>query len=205
MEATRSEDAPAGGNMEPMDPERRRFLEEALNSMTVNVVQQLESAAQVLTNPVATEAEQHMALECLLDYADNIDTANDFCKIGGLQILLPLLGPANPYASVQSEAASLIAELAQNNPYCQGQLLELDALSKLIPLLSNEDTSVNAIRAISSLARNFEPLAAAFIEMGGLECLLGCLQSNQPKLKIQSLFLLGAICTEFPEVRGEFM
>lgn len=201
VEATRAEDAPAAApNMAPMDPERRRFLEEALNSMTVNVVQQLEIAAKVLTNAEATEDEQQQALECLLDYVDNIDTANDFCKIGGLHIILPLLGATNPYASIKSESASLIAELAQNNPFCQAQLLELDALSKLLPLLTVDDICVNAIRAVSSLVRNYEPLAAAFIDMGGLECLLGCLLCNNEKLRVQSTRLLSSMCTEFPEV-----
>lgn len=204
VEATRSEDAPPqAANMAPMDPERRRFLEEALNSMTVNVVHQLEAAGRVLTNAESTEEEQNQALECLLDYADNIDTANDFCKIGGLEIVLPLLDSTHPFDSVQSNAASLIAELSQNNPFCQAKMHELNALSKLLPLLTKADICLNAIRAISSLSRNYEPIAASFIDMGGLECLLGCLQFDNCKLKIQSTFLLSSLCTEYPELRSK--
>lgn len=184
-----------------MDPDRRRFLEEAINSMTVNVGRQLEVGCAVLTNPESSESDRNEALDGLLDYADNIDTANDFCKIGGLEIILPLLEPLNP-DSVRSNTAALIAELAQNNPFAQAKLLELNALSKLLPLLTKDQVCVNAIRAISSMSRNYEPLAASFIEMGGLECLLGCLQFDNERLKIQSTFLLTSICTEYPEVRS---
>lgn len=206
VEATRSEDAPAQpADMPPMDPERRRFLEEALASMTVNVVQQLEAAASVLTSATATEADQLSALECILDYVDNMDTANDFCKIGGLAVVLPCLSPAGTkHASVRRQCAALIAELAQNNPFCQQQLHELDALAKLLPLLAEPAAAVSGMRAISSCVRSYEPAAAAFIAMGGLECALGCLQAaEQEKMVVQSLFLLRALCNEYAGVTGE--
>lgn len=187
-----------------MDPERRRFLEEALNSMTVNVIEQLEMAAQVLTTNESSEAEQVEAIEIILDYVDNMDTANDFCKIGGLNIILPCMA-SSPYASVRSKSASLIAELSQNNPFSQKMLLELNVLPKLIELLSDSETSTAAIRAISCVVRSYEPCAAAFIDMGGLECILGCLQSDEEKLLVQSLFLMCSLCTEYPGVRDEFV
>lgn len=39
VQATSAEDAPAPSNQAPMDSERRRWLEEAINSMTVNPIQ----------------------------------------------------------------------------------------------------------------------------------------------------------------------
>lgn len=211
VEATRSEDAPAGAEPAPiMDAERRRFLEEALASMTVNVVNQLERAAAVLTADDADESAQLDALECLIDYVDSMDTANDFCKIGGLDILLPLLrcpttGDQRPVrsATVRLQGAALVAELAQNNPFCQQQLLERDALRVLLPMLANATTAVAAMRAISACVRAYEPAAAAFIEMGGLECALGCLQTAAgEKMVVQSLFLLRAMCGEFEGVKS---
>lgn len=171
--------------------------------MTVSVVRELEAGLQLLSNPVATEEEQNSAIEHILDYADNIDNANDFCKIGGMPVILSRLDPNQTYDSVKSNSASLIAELAQNNPFCQSKLLELDALNLLLPLLSNDTVCVNALRAISSLSRNFEPTTTLLIEMGGLECLVGCLQSNNDRLKIQTSFLLRALCLENPELAGK--
>lgn len=213
VEATRSEDAPAqAADAVPsavMDPERRRFLEEALASMTVNVVHQLEAAAAVLTAATSSESDQLSALDCLIDYTDNIDTANDFCKIGGLDILLPLLHIGTVHtvrsAPVRRQCAALIAELAQNNPFCQQQLLDRDALRTLLPLLVEAPNAVATMRAISACVRAYEPAAAAFIEMGGLECVLGCLQNEDAddKLVVQSLFLLRSLCGEFEGVKGK--
>lgn len=233
VEATRSEDAPAdaaGDAARPaMDPDRRRFLEEALASMTVNVVQRLEAAAAILTAAESSESDQLEALECLADHVDNIDMANDFCKIGGLDVVLPLLRPPPPATTstttpqqqnsparsleVRRQCAALLAELAQNNPFCQEQLLKRDALAALVPLLADAATAAPAMRAISASVRAFEPAAEAFIAIGGLECTLACVRElggsagdggeEAAKSAVPSLFMLRALCAEYPAVKGK--
>lgn len=100
----------------------------------------------------------------------------------------------------------MIAELAQNNPYCQKALLEADILPKLMNLLSENETSTDGLRAVSCLVRSYEPCLAAFIEIGGLECLLGCLlQTDNQKLITRSTFLLNSLCNDFPPVRDELI
>lgn len=178
--------------------------ENAIKEMTIDVIQQLEKATRQLSSATSTEDEQIEAIEIIEDYVDNIDTANDFCKIGGLDVIVPCL--TSPYPSVRSKIASLCAELAQNNPYSQQHLLDANALPKLIELLQEPETASAAIHGISCMVRNFEPSLAAFIDIGGLECLLGCLQQvDNDKLIIRSLFLLSAICAEFPPVRDELI
>lgn len=206
MEATKEEDAPdnPSRNLAAMDPERRQFLENALKALTIDVVEELQRAAQVLASDTATEDEQLEALETIMEYVIDIDTAIDFCKIGGLTNLLPCLN--SPYPKVRATAASLIAELAQNNPYCQKALLDVDVLPKLIALLNDSETATNGIHAISCLVRSYEPTLTAFIDVGGLECLIGCLQQiDQQKLIIRALFLLNSLCADFPDVRAEFI
>ena len=44
---TASEDAPGPSSFEAMDPERRRWLEEAISSMTVDIVKQLAECIKV--------------------------------------------------------------------------------------------------------------------------------------------------------------
>lgn len=188
-----------------MTEERRRFLEQAMAHMTVNIVQELEAAAAQLTNPTSSETEQLAALDHILDHVDNMDAANDFCKIGGLDAVLPCLTAAETTHAVRRRSADLIAELAQNNPYCQKQLLEHDAIKKLLPLLDMSRIQVSVMRAISACVRSYEPFAAAFIEMGGLECVLGCLQTTDPKFRQHSLFLLRSLSEEYPSVKGEFL
>lgn len=206
MEATKSEDAPENPDrhLAPMDPERRQFLENALKALTIDVVEELQKAARVLASDTATEDEQLEALETIMEYVIDIDTAIDFCKIGGLTNLLLCL--SSPYAKVRATSASLIAELAQNNPYCQKALLDVDVLPKLIALLNEPETATNGIHAISCLVRSYEPTLTAFIEVGGLECLIGCLQQiDQQKLITRALFLLNSLCADFPDVREEFI
>lgn len=41
--------------------------------------------------------------------------------------------------------------------------------------------------------------------MGGLECILGCIQTDNEKLRIKSSFLMSNLCTEFSAVRDEFI
>lgn len=205
MEATKSEDAPENPNYSfaRMDPERRQFLENALKALTIDVIEELQKAAATIGSSTATEGELLQALETITEYIIDIDTAIDFCKIGGLSVLLPCL--KSPYVKVRAKAASVIAELAQNNPYCQKELMTANALPDLMELVSEPETAPNGLIAISGLVRSYEPILTAFLEIGGLECLIGCLQSGQEKVIVRSLFLFSSLCTDFPAVRDEFV
>ena len=61
------------------------------------------------------------------------------------------------------------------------------------------------MHALSCLVRNYEPALATFIDIGGLECILGCLQSADEKMRIKSIFLLSSLCSEMSPVRDEFI
>uniref|UniRef100_A0A182XFX1 Nucleotide exchange factor Fes1 domain-containing protein n=1 Tax=Anopheles quadriannulatus TaxID=34691 RepID=A0A182XFX1_ANOQN len=204
MEATKSEDAPHPAHLQPMDEERRRFLEEALKSLTVDVVQQLEKAMKVLLDSDSNDDAKAEAIDTVIDYVQDIDTANDFYKVGGFVIIKP--GLESPSAEVRSGTLQLVGELAQNNPFCQQHLLEQNILAKLTELLSDEPTvAQQAMHAISCMVRHHEPCLAAFIDIGGLECILGCIQTDNEKLRIKASFLMANLCTEFAAVRDEFI
>lgn len=204
MEATRAEDAPNESNFREMDPERRRFLEEALRSLTIDVVEQLQKAMNILLEGSASKEEQVEALEVVIDFIENIDTANDFYKIGGFCILLP--GLSSPHAEVRQNTAELVAELAQNNPFCQQHLLELGVLPKLFELLSDEPSvAVASLHAISCLVRGFQAGSEAFLSSGGIECLIGVMDSGCKKLVIKSSFLISTLCGLDAPIREEFV
>jgi len=60
-----------------MDPERRRFLEEALKSMTIDVVEELNKAMKTLMDAGnASEDDQVQSLEVVTNFVADIDTAN---------------------------------------------------------------------------------------------------------------------------------
>lgn len=168
------------------------------------MIEQLQKASQTIGSDSASEDEKLDALETILNYIDDIDTACDFCKIGGLFVLSGCL--SSPHTQIRCKAALLVAELAQNNPYCQKALLEAEILPQLMNLLSEDDTSTDGLRAVSCLVRNYGPCLAAFIEIGGLECLLGCfLQTDNEKLITRAIFLLNSLCNEFPYVLDELI
>lgn len=180
------------------------YVENALKALTIDVIEQLQKASQTIGSDSASVDEKLDALETVLNYIDDIDTACDFCKIGGLFVLSGCL--SSPHTQIRCKAALLVAELAQNNPYCQKALLEADILPKLMNLLSENETSTDGLRAVSCLVRSYEPCLAAFIEIGGLECLLGCLlQTDNQKLITRSIFLLNSLCNDFPSVRDELI
>ncbi|XP_050078170.1 hsp70-binding protein 1 [Anopheles maculipalpis] len=204
MEATKSEDAPHPAQLQPMDEERRRFLEEALKSLTVDVVRELEKAMNVLLNNESDEDAKAEAIDTVIDYVQDMDTANDFFKVGGFVIIKP--GLESPSVDVRCGTLRLVGELAQNNPFCQKHLLELSILTKLTELLSDEPSvAQQAMHAISCMVRHYEPCLAAFIEIGGLECILGCIQTDDEKLRIRASFLMANLCTEYAPVRDEFI
>ncbi|EAT47053.1 AAEL001800-PA [Aedes aegypti] len=204
MEATKSEDAPHDSHFEPMDEERRRFLEEALKSLTLDVVEEIEKAMKTLMDPDKAEEDKADAIEIIIDFVQDIDAANDFYKVGGFVIIQPGLTSSN--TDVRSGTLRLIAELSQNNPFCQQHLLQANTLPQIIELLSDvPPVATQAMHAISCMVRHHEPCLAAFIDMGGLECILGCIQTDNEKLRIKSSFLMSNLCTEFSAVRDEFI
>lgn len=207
MDATRSEDAPNESQFQEMDPERRQFLEEALKSMTVNVVDELETAVKTIMNDASSEDQTLNAIEVITDYVQEIDAANDFFKVGGFCILDRCL--SSSHTSVKSASLRLIKELAQNNPFCQEKLLEHGILNKLIELLSDpssDQVSCDAMSAISALVRAYEPGLKAFLDVGGLECMLGCIgDDSRLKLQIRVAFLISTITAETPSLAKTFI
>lgn len=210
MEATKAEDAPYESQMREMDPERRQFLEDALKAMTVDVAQELGKAVLVIMGEdehddmSQTEDVLLNAVEVITDYIQEIDSANDFFKVGGFCVLEK--GLSSTHASVRGATAQLIRDLAQNNPFCQEKLLEHKMLEKLMKTLSedeNEAVCCEAMSAISGLVRSYDPALDAFMAMGGFECILGsiCSQSDNSRAKLQTrgIFLLSTIIVDRPE------
>merc|ERR1712107_458549 len=66
-----------------MEPERRAWLEEALDKMSVDVVEQLGNGIKVLMDGGADLETKEEVLDCLEDWLGTIDMACNFHKIGG--------------------------------------------------------------------------------------------------------------------------
>ncbi|XP_069683764.1 hsp70-binding protein 1 [Periplaneta americana] len=193
----------------PMDEERKTFLENTLKSMTVDVIEMLIEAINVLKRAGNLEleddpTESEQALEQIAAYVDNMDTANDFHKIGGFCIFRPCLDSA--HGSLRWRAAEIIAELTQNNPYCQERVLEAGLLPVLLSLVDidpNPQVRVKALYALSCLIRENDLALEEFGRHEGYSILLRAMQSHVEKLQIKSAFLLTYICGRKPAIRDE--
>nr|CAG4640403.1 EOG090X0EEI [Daphnia pulex] len=190
-----------------MSEERRRWLEEALRGLSVDVVAEISKSLNIL-NPDRVESpeedpqEMEEALEMITDFADSMDTANDFHKIGGFFILIPCLN--SPHDGVRWRCCQLIGTLTQNNPYCQQHVLNEDLLPILLKMLENDDCEearIKALYAISCLTRECAEAQDAFVHCDGFSSLLRALQSSLGKLKIKASFLLTCLCNENPSFK----
>lgn len=125
------------------------------------MIEELQKAIKLLSNiadlhPDDDTSQYESALERIVDFVDNIDIANDFYKIGGFSIFHPCL--YSPHSSIRWRAADVIAELAQNNPFCQERFLE----TGLFPILLNmvdtdpaETVRIKALYAVSCKSNTF--------------------------------------------------
>ncbi|CAH0548632.1 unnamed protein product [Brassicogethes aeneus] len=211
MEATKDEDAPHSSELKPMDEERKKFLEEALKTMTINVVEVLQKQIAVLKNVGELKANDDpkdylTAIENICEYIDNIDIANDFHKIGGLMILRPCLQSQN--SKIRAGGCELIALLTQNNPTCQKIILENAFLPELIALLDTDNdvkVSIKSIYAISCLVRENNEGFNELIAHNGLHVFLKALKSKEERIIVKLAFLLSALCKSQPDLKSRLV
>ncbi|XP_046383047.1 hsp70-binding protein 1-like [Ischnura elegans] len=196
----------SGSQVLPMDEERKKWLDNALKYMTTDVIQILLQAIDLLKNAGSLSVnddpkEYEEALETVSGCVENLDVANDFHKIGGFTVFEPCLHSCHP--SLQWKAANVIAELTQNNPYCQERAIEMDFLPMLLKLLDqshNELTRVKSLYAISCILRDNPKALHTFAQHDGFSVLLRSMQSRVEKLKTKSSFLLTSLCSQTPEI-----
>lgn len=135
--------------------QKKKFLDKALSSLTVNIIEELQKAVQVLSNVINLRAdddssEYENALERVADFVDNMDIANDFYKIGGFSIFQSCLNSS--HSNIRWRIADIIAELAQNNPFCQDKLLEAGVFPVLLSMIDTDSSEQARIKALYALS-----------------------------------------------------
>ncbi|XP_058715705.1 hsp70-binding protein 1 isoform X2 [Poecile atricapillus] len=141
------------------------------------------------------------ALAELAELCESLDNAIDFCSLGGLGALLPLL--ADPRPNFRSGAARALGACAQNLPEAQARALALGALPALLGGLRGDPHPKAApalLFAISCLVRA-QPRGLQELEaLGGLGALGELLGSPQPPLRARAAFLLHCLLREHPRL-----
>ena len=167
-------------------------------------------------DPNATEDEiSHVeyVFECIGDWVGQIDMANNFHKIGGFHCLKKCL--KSPHSSLRCEAANAIAELSQNNPYCQEKMVEEGFLPMLMDILSNdENCQIKALYAISCITRECSLAQDMFLnELNGPSLIMNTTltmstdQNRQTvdKLRTKACFYISSLCEENHQIKSTFV
>lgn len=201
MEATKSEDAPESG-FAPMDEERKKWLSEALEGMSVSPVQRMKLCLDCVQNLEKSLEDRSQAMEELIEWCENIDYAIDFHKIGGFAVFPKLF--ADEEAEIRWQSLELVASLVQNNPYCQNAVLQSQILPVLLEMLDTDhDPTVKtkALYAVSCLTRDCEEAQKIFTEQDGFSVLMRAMQTDIEKVKIKAAFMLSALCNNTPQFK----
>jgi len=216
MQATLKEDAKGdSASTEPLSSERLQWLQEAIKGMSVDVVQELLQALKILSKPCIYDSkaskselkEAELAFDIILDRIGCIDMGNNFHKIGGPDVLKRCI-KHSPHSMIKWNASNIIAELSQNNPSCQEQLIKQGFIPLMINLLrraSIEQSSIDemcclkAIYAISCMIRQNMFGIALFLSLDGPKDLVKCAilpQNTSIKLLIKTCFFVASICNQ---------
>jgi hsp70-interacting protein len=201
-------------NFNGMSVERREWLNNALQSMTTDVVIQMIQCLDVIrdglksseaTNGViSSESETRMesAIDTLIDYTGSLDNASDFYQIGGFDVFRPLLESKS--VILMSKTCELLSEVVQNHSICQTYALNHDLLSVLVKILDeeyDEKVKIKSLYAISCLIRDNKEAQQLFdSKLNGFSVLLRAMRSNSSskdnKLRIKSSFLIRHLCSD---------
>jgi len=209
LEATKEEDAPAipdnpDSILNHMDPQRRQWLEDALKGMSVDIIEQLANGIKILMSDSIDLDEKEETLDSLEDWLGNIDMAMNFHKIGGFGCLKKCL--SSPHPSLRTGAAHLIAEICQNNEYCQEKFIQEDFVELLCEQLdddTDESCRIKALYSISCLCRDYLPGHKAFSKLDGWSIVVRAILSNIPKLRTKGCFFLGVTCSKHEDTVKE--
>lgn len=163
-------------NAQPMDPERRKWLMEAIESQIIDPVEQMKNIIDILDlEPPINDTDikliefyskKNDTLLELISYVDNFDLALDFHKLKGTEKLLSLLNKTKN-EDVKINILELLSILTQNHPKLQAALIDLGGLDTLLALLSDKDISSKqrskVIGALGSLVRSNKLIATKFL------------------------------------------
>lgn len=216
-------------DVQPMTEERRKWLMEAIESQVVDPVEQMKNVINILKlNPLFERKEEKQdseknkefknmltffekqgeVLEQLMEYIDNYDLANDFDKLGGVEMLMKLLAHEVPESTKEEDK--------------QGEVSEQDLVTIKD---SHEGSRVKSLEIIGILVQNHPKLQKSVHQKGGLEVLLKimsggagelanvddsnaaekCSSCVSIKVKVKAVMAVGSLVRGNAELTREFL
>ncbi|EDW94333.1 hsp70 nucleotide exchange factor fes1 [Drosophila yakuba] len=195
----------AAPKSETADPERAEFLANALNAMTVDAAAALKAALVILNSEEASTDDQIESLDVIRSHIDDIDNAITLVKLGGTATLLRYITHSDN--EVRESALNTVAEVSQNNVFCQNALISDQFLPALAKNLSHSNPSTVrcSLYALSSLIRNFQPGYEEFKRINGIRSLIPCLKSTNLNVYVKTAFLIASLTSIEKSVRDDFV
>ncbi|VDN06295.1 unnamed protein product [Thelazia callipaeda] len=199
------------GAKQPMSKEDRKFVENAMAEAAratdpVRHMSKYINMLKLIENPSEEDAED---VRRIIDEAEDllcdIDFARDFCKLGGLTEVIRIL--KEDCEAVRTEIARVIPLLAENNPYVQNLMFEIDLLPYLLDVLeddsASEELEMKVLSALSSLIRGHEKTFNQFCGLKGLEKIVNgfyrAIKKHDLKLANKALLVTTSIASSLGE------
>lgn len=99
----------------------------------------------------------------------------------------------------------MLAELCQNNPYCQRVVIDNGMLKQLLDIVdrdSDNEARTKAVYAVSCNVRENEEGLEQFLGYGGVSSVLRAMQRDLDKLRTKCAFLLACLAGLHAKVRA---
>ncbi|MGH0163526.1 UNVERIFIED_CONTAM: hypothetical protein FKN15_065978 [Acipenser sinensis] len=186
----------------PLDELKRDM--EVLGMMMETDFQIMSRLLQQFNSSAASLEERVSALRELEYLVHQVDNAQDFITIGGLQLVIGTLNSSE--AVLQEHAALVLGSALSSNPVVQVESVEGGALQKLLLLLATEQplpVKKKCVFAMASLLRHFPFAQQRFLKLGGLQVLEALfLSAGGASLRVRAVTLLYDMIVEKLAERG---
>ena len=215
-------------NVQPMDEERKKWLQKAIEENVTDPADQMKALIQVLKlerKSEKLEENQKLIVEewndmkenefvknkcevlrALEEWVESIDWAMDLHNMGGFQVVIDLF-KNDPSSEIRAHALEVFATTVQNNPKCQDIAFELNVLPVLMKNFERSNLSekeqLKTILAISCFVRGHSKASISFIkDFKGVNLLVKIIHSKNAiyptKSRIKALFLIDFFLTSIP-------
>lgn len=138
---------------------RRRKVKDALDQLSDDISEKelMEGAIQSLTDTESTSEEVHRALEAATELVEQVDMANDFLAMGGLDALVGTLRSTRDPGLLDAVSLALGTACANNEVFQEGAAQQ-GVVADLVHLANStampEHSRRRALYALSSAVRN---------------------------------------------------
>jgi len=208
IEATSSSSNANRAPLAPMmDPERRKWLEDALKEVTYDVTEKLKEYIEIIRNPdgkkddTLCEALMGLQFEC-----EQIDAANDLYKLQGTEPVINLLTHKNN--EVRKHAAWVLATCMNQNPVVHQQVEQYNLLPKFLELVQQEEDAEaiqKLLLCISALIRENPREFRQFTDLHGFEVIGKMSAHSASKIRCKAAFMFFALlcqvsCSELEQI-----